>query len=669
MKRILLTIIAIMAISYCHAQQFELGKVTKEELMQAAHPLEPDAAAAILFESGKTSLDYNEGEGFVLMTEVEVRIKIYKKDGYDWANKSVQYYIGQNPNEKVSFSKAVTYNLVNGAIEKTKLKSEGEFDEKVNKYWGVKKITLPNVKEGSVIEYRYVISSPYMSNVPTWTFQSSVPVNYSKFVTSFPEYYVYKTNMKGFVSPTRTETVENRTYNFSSKERYTDNRTVGTDFSTSQVNYKETITTYTAQKMPSMKEEDYVNNVSNYISSIEHELSVVKFPNQPVKNLSMTWEDLAKTIYDSESFGAELKKTGYFEEDVKALTAGLSGNEEKIVAVFQFVKNRMNWNGYTDYTCSDGVRKAYKDKVGNAAEINLMMTAMLRHLGISANPVLVSTRSNGIAYFPNRTAYNYVICAVELNNSVVLLDATDKNTLPNIMPVRALNWYGRIIRENGSSAQVSLTPNAVSKDVVNMIATMDAEGKLSGKLRDQYFDYNAFLYRQYFSGMARESYLEALEKKFTGIEIGDDYTVVNEDLSKPVTESYSFKHNNVAEIIGDKIYFSPLVFFTENENPFKQDTREYPVDFIFPNQDKYSLTINLPEGYAVESMPVSSAVTLGDGAGKFMFQITSNGKQIQVASSVEINEAIIASEDYPALRDFYKAMIDKQAEKIVLKKL
>jgi hypothetical protein len=57
--------------------------------------------------------------------------------------------------------------------------------------------------------------------------------------------------------------------------------------------------------------------------------------------------------------------------------------------------------------------KAYKDKTGNVAEINLMLTAMLRYAGLNANPVLVSTRSNGIAMFPNRTAFNYVIAAVE----------------------------------------------------------------------------------------------------------------------------------------------------------------------------------------------------------------------------------------------------------------
>jgi hypothetical protein len=660
-------IVFILSVCYANAQQFELGKVTKEELEQKAHPLEPDADAAILYQSGTTFMDFDEKDGFVLVTESEIRIKIYTKEGYDWANKSVRYYIGGNSTEKVSFSKAVTYNLVNGAIEKSKLKSEGEFDEKANKFWGVKKIAMPGVKEGSVIEYKYRITSPYMSSFPTWTFQSTIPVNYSKYVTKIPEYYTYKSNFRGYVYPVKQETSEDKTYTYTSKDRSANGYITNTTFTNESIKYKESITTYTVQKAPSMKEENYVSNIRNYLSSIEHELSMTRFPNSPIKNISMNWDDVVKSIYDAENFGAELKKNGYFEQDLPAVIAGLNTGEEKTVAIFNFVKNRMNWNEYFGYTCDDGVKKAYKDKVGNTAEINLMLTAMLRAAGISANPVLVSTRSNGIALFPNRTAFNYVVCAVEANNKIVLLDATDKYALPDIMPVRALNWIGRVIRENGSSAEVDLMPKSNSKDVVNVMASLESDGKLKGKVRDQYFDYNAFLYRSNYNGLSKDTYLEKLEKKYTGIEI-EEYNATTDDFSKPVTESFSFVHSNLSEIIGDKIYIPALLFFASDENPFKQEKREYPVDFIFPHQDKYAFTISLPAGYGVESLPAPASITMGD-LGTFKFNITATATQIQIASSYDINEAVIAAEDYETLKNFFKAMIEKQNEKIVLKKI
>jgi hypothetical protein len=52
--------------------------------------------------------------------------------------------------------------------------------------------------------------------------------------------------------------------------------------------------------------------------------------------------------------------------------------------VFNHVKN-LKWNGYYGYSCNDGVKKKYKDKTGNVAEINLMLTAMLRYANLNAN--------------------------------------------------------------------------------------------------------------------------------------------------------------------------------------------------------------------------------------------------------------------------------------------
>jgi predicted acetyltransferase len=121
------------------AQNFELGKVSLAELQEKVHPKDSSAVAAVLFEKGKNSFEYSQERGFVMITEIKARIKIYKKEGYDWASKSVRFYLDNDAKETVSFSDAITYNLIDGKIEKTKLKSDGEFDEVLNKYWGQKK--------------------------------------------------------------------------------------------------------------------------------------------------------------------------------------------------------------------------------------------------------------------------------------------------------------------------------------------------------------------------------------------------------------------------------------------------------------------------------------------------------------------------------------------------
>ena len=662
--------IVLLFVSKVAAQEFKLGKVSIAELEQKVHPKDSSAAAAILYKKGKTRIEYDINDGFVTLTEVETRIKIYKKEGYDWANQKVWYYNVPNLSEKVSFTDAVTYNLVDGKIEKTKLKSEGTFDEVLNKFRGQKKITMPNVKEGSVIEFRYVIRSPSDRIIREWNFQSSIPVNYSEFATYVPEYYVFNSRQKGYVFPKITTEKNQRSIIFTSKERSGGGWTASqTTFSNEKVDYFETKTTYLAIDFPAIKNEAYVNNIDNYVSSIQHELSMTKYPNSTMKMYSADWSSVVKTIYEYEDFGPELNKTGYFEDDLKTILAGKNTPEEKILVILNHVKSTVKWNDYTGYTCDNGVKKAYKEKTGNIADINLMLTAMLRYAGLTANPVLVSTRANGISFFPNRNAFDYVIAAVETPQGNVLLDASDKFSTPNVLPLRTLNWNGRLIRKDGSSEEVDLMPKKPSLDNVSISYEVDSEGKVGGKVRRQCTDFNAMVFRDKFQSLKEDAYLEKLENENNKIEISE-YSRTNEkEILLPTIEVFSFKGDNLTETIGGKIYLNPMLFFTNTENSFKQETREYPIDFSYPFTDKYNITIKIPEGFVVETLPTPAFIAMEDNLGAFKFNIVANGNFLQLAISHQINEAIVSAEKYEMLKDYYKAMVAKETEKIVLKRI
>jgi transglutaminase-like putative cysteine protease len=667
-KKSLLLFLLLCLFSKTNAQDFKLGKVSVAELQEKSHAKDPAAVAAILFKKGEVRFEYVEDKGFEIITVVQTRIKIYKKEGYDWANQAVRYYLANNGEEKIYFKDAATYNLVGDKIEKTKLKNDGEFDEQINKYWGRKKITMPNVKEGSVIEFEYTIKSPRFSELIDWSFQSSVPVNYSEFRTYIPEYFVYTPNQKGYVFPRVSSEKNKRTIVRNSKERA--GGIVGnTTFSQDKTDYQETMTSYLAENLQAMKEEAYVNNIDNYTSSISHELSMTRFPKSSIELYSTDWPSVTKKIYENDDFGVELNKTGYFEDDINRVLTGLKTPYEKIDAIYNYVKTNLKWNDYYGYSCNDGVKKAYKDKTGNIAEINLMLTAMLRYSGLTANPVLVSTRSNGIALFPNRTAFNYVIAAVETPKGMMLLDASDKFSTPNVLPFRALNWMGRLIRKDGTSDVVDLMPKVNSNSTVMMNYSIDERGAVTGKLRQQQTDYNAMTFRRKVDNIIEDSYLEKLENENRKIEV-TSYSRQNEkDLKLPVMETYSFTGSNLCEIIGDKIYISPMLFLAGTKNPFQQEVREYPVDYGFPFTEKNTVNIQIPDGYTIEKVPDPAVITMQDDLGSFTFITNVLGNQIQISIINQINTAIIPSEYYSMLKNYYQGMLDKQNEKIILTKV
>ncbi|HEU4791902.1 MAG TPA: transglutaminase domain-containing protein [Flavobacterium sp.] len=662
-----------LSILFCYntkAQEFKLGKVSIAELEQKVHTKDTAAVAAILFKTGSTKFEYMQGEGFRVITEVAMRIKIYKKDGYDLANQEVRFISGNSSiKESVLFADAVTYNLVEGKIEKTKLKSEGEFNEKINKYWSKKKITLPNVKEGSILEFRYRILTNNIGMLRQFDFQTDIPIDYSEYKTYVPEYFIYNTKMKGFVTPQIDVVKSPKSFMITSKERTMSAHVSSTNFSSDKIEYQEAKTTYVTRNMPAMKEEAFVNNIDNYTTSLEQELSMTKYPNEPFKSYSTDWEAVVKTIYEDSDFGIELNKTGYFEDDLKAVLAGLTTQDEIILAVLNYVKSNVKWNEYNGYSCDNGVKKAYTDKTGNVAEINLMLTAMLRTAGLKANPVLVSTRANGISIFPNRGAFNYVIAAVETSEGKILLDATSKFSTPNVLPFRDLNWMGRLIRKDGTSEEVDLMPTKASNDYVTMMYAIDATGKITGKLRRQRTGHNAMSFRSEVENTKEEEYLEKLENENEKIEIYD-YSRVNEkDVQLPIVESCSFTGTNLCEIIGEKMYVNPLLFFTKEHNPFKQEIREYPIDYGFPFLDKYTISIDIPEGYVVETLPKSSQLSMENNIGSFKFISNASGNKIQLSITHQINASIVSSEYYSTLKEYYQGMIAKETEKIVLKKV
>lgn len=671
--------ITVLILSICFSitaftQNYDFGKISIEELQEKFNPLDSSASATYLYKYRKTFFQYNQGEGFQLVTEVHERIKLYNQEGFNYATKAISLYKSGSDEEKAGSLKAYTYNLVGGKIEDTKLDKKGIFKTEKSRYRNETKFTMPNIKEGCVIEYKYKIESPFYSNVDEFVFQHDIPVKKIDAIFETPEYFNFKVNTKGFFSVIPNNEQKRDKITFVNKTRSggtgLGDPSTRTNYSSSDVEFTKNVSLYNLSDIPALKDEPYVNNINNYRSTVNYELSYTKFPNSPIKYYSTTWEDVVKKIYESSSFGDELNKTGYFEDDIDALISTVSDPAKRTFLIFNYVKSRVKWNGYYSYYTNDGVKKAYKNQVGNVAEINLMLTSMLQYAGLNAYPVLVSTRRNGIPLFPTREGYNYVVSYVKLaDGSTALLDATNEYTVPNVLPFRALNWQGRVMAEHGGSELIDLYPKQKSKNSISMMANLNKNGDLNGNYRSVKTNHKALSFREDYNETNKDDFLEKLENKFNGIEISD-YQVKNDlDLSKPVMESYKFFKESQADIIGDKIYFSPLFFLKTSENPFKLEKREFPVDFGYPSKNTYRVSINLPEGYKVESIPESVAMALPDNLGSFNYKISSTNAMIQVVVNTDINVPIISVLYYDTLKAYFSKLIEKESEQIVLTKV
>jgi len=413
-----------------------------------------------------------------------------------------------------------------------------------------------------------------------------------------------------------------------------------------------------------------VDNIQNYRSSLNHELEKTNFPDEKEKNYSKDWNGVTKTIYAEKEFGIELQESSYLLNDVKTILKDIDSKEERLAIVFKFVQNRMNWNNDNGYYIDKGVKQAYIDKTGNVADINLFLISCLKLEGLDASPVLVSTKEHGIPVFPNRTVFNYVIAAVTIDGKQVLLDATHKYTTQNILPLNVLNWKGRLIKQECISQEIDLVPTKPSGKYYTLMLKMDKDAKMEGKYRLQMMDYEAYSFREKYAEMNTDIYLEKLENDLRGIKI-QDYSINNKktDFANPILENFTFATSNHCDIIGDKIYINPMLFFTESHNPFVQEKRQMPIYFGYPKLEKYNISFEIPEGYTVESIPQPMRIST-DGKGlSFSINTVFQGNKILILVAKENNMAIVSPDFYSSIKEFYQKMIDKQNEKIVLKKI
>ena len=656
MRPLTIACILVLCINFtAFSQNKDFGDITVAMLEAKQSKIDSSAAAEVLNEKGKITFTITD-RGWIYLIETTRRIKIFNKDGYDEANIEIPYYKGSTNrvSDKIKGIKANTYFLdEDGEVDDEKVRNKEIYDIEKNEYVDAKKFTFPKIQDGVIIEYSYSVESPNIRNLPNWSFQSNIPMVESTFEVIIPEEFLsYRSQTRGF------NKVESSSVNGSGALSGITGR-----------RFDLLHDTHIARNLKGVKGESHVNNFSNYITSISYELSSFrKGAVGDVEYLSVTWEDVVNSLKESESYSKELERTGYFQDDLNAYVEGVNDDFEKMNKILDFVKSKVEWNEKSRLFCSEDLDDIYEDGKGNSADINIMLTAMLRDKGLDAHPVVSSTISHGIPFFPTVTGFNYVISGVTIGENYYLLDATDPYSSPNLLPKRTMNWEGIEIFPTGSRP-VKLIPNHQSKVNFNVMASINEDGTLAGQCRIYYFDQFGLNARNAFNDSSKEKVISTYEEEFDLKNVEDFKQSNLENLDQPLVQSFKFSETEgFVEKIGEKIYVSPLLFLKSEENPFKSKTRNFPIEFTYPKNFKYRLMIDLPKGYKIDYMPEKNIYTMTDGLLSFVYVVSENNGKIVVDITKDISTATLPSDIYPDLRDYYISMLDKENEKVVLVK-
>ena len=657
----------IMLLVYtANAQELKLGKLGNKEFQETA-AITDSAEAIVLKRYRETHFEYDDSKGWVIITKVQQRLKILKKEGMAYATHKVKAYKRDGDEEYVSKIEGYSYTMKNDRLQEEKLGKEAVFETENSEHWDSYSWTMPNVQVGSVLEWEYTLKSPFWK-IDDLEMQQDLPVREYEAVIRTPTIFQFNRLKKGYFEVKPVTEFKKRTDGVMIGQNTGYGRSAINSRSAS-MSFTEQIDTYYLKDIAALQKEAFVDNIENYRYTIVYELNAVQYSEGKVKKYATSWDDVAKSIMEAEHFGKQLDETNFLNADADNIKRKGTGKELLLKNAFEFVRDNFTWNGKYGKYVEEDLKKVYKSRSGNDAEINLTLIAMLKACGLEANPVLISTKENGIPMFPTLEGFNYVIAGVTLNEELMLLDATEKYSRPNLLPSRVYNWEGRLIQPNGSSKTVDLYPKTPTQQNLIMNYSVGANGTISGNVMKRYTALNALDFRKKNEGRSLDK-IKSEMKNDLKIDLIENLQLKNVDaLDQSVVESYDFELENAYDKVGNSIYLSPVLFLKIEENPFKLKERQFPVNFTHPFTLTRIINVQLPEGYHIESLPESINLALPEAMGNFVYKIMEDQKKLTLSIEFTINKPVIPVVYHSALRDIYDARVSKENEKVVLTKL
>lgn len=642
-------VLFVLLFNTVSAQNFEnkFGKCSQAELEMASCPYDSTADAMVLYDEGDTYFSVI-AEKYQIIFDRKIKYKFFNKAGIDDAKFEIRFYDGNQGSERVSYIKCNTYNLENGKVVVTKLENKNIFDEKSGKKWLIKKFAMPAVREGSVVEVSYRITSPYLFSLPSWKFQAEIPVMYSRYKVTVNPHFEYTFMKKGDLP-------------LGDYKKY---ELLGIPTYINQVPRRDVAYEYVMNNVPAFRNESYITSYNDYINKLDVQISRILYNDGSSKVIMSSWPKLSEDLESEDNFGAYIKAFSK-DDDVFISMDGLpqSDSLKLIKFIDQYIKKNYTYNGDDQYFASGSKKDIEKLKKGNSADLNLMAVGMLRAAGYNAYPALLSTRENGKvnSAYPFLDAFDYVIAIYEFNNELKVMDVTDPMLRFGDIPPKCLNDVCLLLKSKDVE-WLGVKSNDISNSkFIKVLTPLPGADSLliDNTLTTTYFDaYNM-----------RKDYKSDYEDLASSL-LGSDYSLYDSIRCKNLEvaeEDFILTYSKKVplEVIENMILIEPFEGEVMTENPLKQPVRTYPIDIGYRYSKSFSVDIIIPEGYKVAAQPENLVVNNQDI--RIVYTVSTNQpSKVNIMGIYQFKKDVYDCSSYNNIKGYIDIIVNKFNEKLVL---
>lgn len=617
--------------------------VSPDELKMTSEPQAPGAPAIILFR--QVERDDNPYTGH---EDQYYRIKILTEEGRKHADVEIPF---RREFEDVVNIKARTIKP-DGSIVDFGGKA---FEKQIVKTKGVKffakTLTLPDVEVGSIIEYSYaVVLKEHYIYSSTWIVSEDLFTRKAQF--SLKPYY--GNNMQGFSVQVHAQFLP-----------------LGTETPKEGPDH---VFRMEVSNVPAFQTEDFMpppNELKARVDFLYQE-------GFATKDQASFWKGVGKQRNGQlESF---IGKRSAMEQALAQIVSANDPQEAKLRKIYGRVQQFRNTSYEFQKTeqeekrekPAENVEEVWKRGYGNAEQLNWLFLALARTAGFEAYGCWVSSRNE---YF----FYPRTMQSDKLNATVVLVKLNGKDLYLEpgapFAPFGLLAWSRtavpglRLDKDGGTWIQTALPQASESRTENRGNFKLTDTGDLEGKLTVTYTGTEAMnrrVEKRLGDEEERQKFLEDGVK--SQIVMGSEAELTNKpDWSSsetPLVAEFNLKIPGWALSAGKRLAIPAAIFTAGERGVFEHANREHPIYFDYLYQKTDDVTIALPQGWQVISVPkpqVQNATIVA-----YSLKAEQSPGTLHLTRTLTIDVGILEQKYYGPIRTFFQLVRTGDGEQVVL---
>jgi hypothetical protein len=156
---------------------------------------------------------------------------------------------------------------------------------------------------------------------------------------------------------------------------------------------------------------------------------------------------------------------------------------------------------------------------------------------------------------------------------------------------------------------------------------------------------------------------EALKESFSGASLEDlEYPNLGA-WQEPLRSRYSLRIDQYGAAAGSRLLL-PVILFPE-KNPFHTESRQHPIYFQRTYHERDEISIRIPEGFEVESLPRGRTVDLS--ALLYRVRVQGEGDEVLITRDLKVDILLVEAAKYDMVRNLFAEAARVDGAELVLR--